>query len=98
MRALRRIVVCGALLLGACAPAPSSREGFELWLAQTPTRQESFARFEALLAREEVAGVVETFELWRADWHTPECLDEPYAIPPEESWDNIVPALRYVRD
>ena len=94
---------CGlvaALLLGACSVvAPvNDRATFDRWLAVDPPRSESFRRFEALLAREGVADVVPSYELWLTDQNGPKCDAEPFIAPPEETWLHILPALRFIRD
>lgn len=95
----RAVVVAIALLLSACTQiVPSGPREFERWLAADASRAPAFERFEALLAREGVDGVVETRELWLADRMRPECVVEPFVMPPEEMWPHIMPALRYIRD
>lgn len=95
----RALVLAIALLVSACTQtSPSGPREFERWLADDPARAPAFERFEALLVREGVDGVVEARELWLADRMRPECLVEPFVMPPEEVWPHIVPALRYIRD
>jgi hypothetical protein len=36
--------------------------------------------------------------LWLTDQIRPECALEPFVLPPEAEWTNIVAALRYIRD
>ncbi|MBX9747746.1 MAG: DUF4880 domain-containing protein [Hyphomonadaceae bacterium] len=96
---MRAFVLAFALLLSACtASVPSGRAEFERWLAADPDRPAVFARFEALLTREGVAEVVPARELWLTDRMAPECVVEPFVMPPEELWPRIVPTLRYIRD
>jgi len=86
------------IALPVSAPA-NSKAAFDRWLAQEPERAQAFARFEAFLAQEDVAAVVEPWQLARIDaFFARECEVEPFLIPPEESWPNVVPALRLVRD
>ncbi len=93
------LVLAIALLLSSCTQTvPSGPREFERWLAADSSRAPAFARFEAFLAREGVADVVEARELWMADRMRPECVVEPFVMPPEETWLHIVPALRYIRD
>lgn len=93
------LVLALALFLSACTQAvPSGPREFERWLAADASRAPAFARFEALLAREGVADVVEARELWLADRMRPECIVGPFVMPPEEMWPHIVPTLRYIRD
>jgi hypothetical protein len=89
-----------ALALASCTPTavPAGPREFEQWLAADAARPEAFARFEALLQREGVAGVLEGRELWLTDRLAPKCVVEPFVMPPEVWWPRIVPALRYIRD
>ncbi len=90
------------LLREIVAPLPGaadSRLAFEGWLEEDPARGEEFARFTAFLAEEGVADVVEPWQLMRIDsYYARECEVEPFTIPPEELWPNVLPALRLVRD
>ncbi len=97
---LRRIIVALGLLLAACTPAtpPTSEAAFKRWLAASSDRAPAFARFEAMLRDEGVEGVVPNRELWLTDRLAPECVVEPFVMPPEEQWPNILPALRFIRD
>lgn len=80
------------------APA-SSKSAFDAWLADDVTRSERFARFEAFLREEGVADVVEPWQLARIDaFFARKCEVEPFTIPPEQLWPNVLPALRLVRD
>lgn len=97
-RALTSIAL--ALLIASCSLAPASepQDEFEAWLVASPARAQEFQRFEAMLERDGVSGVVPNRELWLTDRLNPECVVEPYTMPPEEFWPRIVPALRYIRD
>lgn len=86
-----------ASLAASCAP-PTNEAAFQRWLAADPDRAPAFAKFEAMLVREDVADVVPSRELWLNDRAAPECMVEPFVMPPEEDWPNIVPALRFIRD
>lgn len=80
-------------------PTANSRAAFDEWQAEAPDRAERYARFSAFLSDEGVADVVEPWELLRLDAYVAErCDTQVFAIPPEELWPNIVPALRVVRD
>jgi hypothetical protein len=89
-----------ALLTASCTPGapPTGEAAFRRWLAADPARAPAFAKFEAMLAREDVANVVPSRELWLTDRLAPECVVDPFVMPPEELWANIVPALRFIRD
>jgi hypothetical protein len=94
-------VISCALFLASCTAvfAPdSSVAGFQRWLDADATRGEAFARFETSLRDAGVGEVVANYQLWRVDRIAPQCIQAPYAIPPESTWANIVPALRFLRD
>ena len=84
------------------APLPGmadSEMAFESWLEERPERGEQYARFTAFLAEEGLAEVVEPWQLMRIDsYYAAQCETEPFTIPPEELWPNVLPALRLVRD
>ncbi len=95
----RALALAIALMISACGQfGPATPRAFERWIAADPARAGSLARFETLLAREGVADVLPVRELWFVDRINPECVVEPFIIPPEETWPNIVPTLRYIRD
>lgn len=100
MKTLRAIVVgsCALLLNGCALPPPDSEAAFQRWLGAVPDRAAAFARFEEMLKREAVASVVSNYELWLSDRLARECVVEPFTMPPEEIWTNIVPALHFIRD
>lgn len=58
----------------------------------------TFADFEAHLQAAGVAEVVPPWTLWRqgTDWRSVE--QPPFAVPPRDTWDAMVPTLRVVRD
>jgi hypothetical protein len=97
-----RYAFCALLVLtlASCAPQSGriSERDFQRWLAAEPARAAAFARFEEMLLREGVADVVPMRELWLTDRIAPECVVEPFTMPPEVMWPNIVPALRFIRD
>ena len=96
---MRAALLCLCFLLVNCSSAPPDPQtAFETWLAAQPDRAARFERFEAMLRREGVADVVPNRELWLTDRKDPECVIEPYTMPPEELWPRIVPALRFIRD
>ncbi|MEL7738381.1 D-Ala-D-Ala carboxypeptidase family metallohydrolase [Citromicrobium bathyomarinum] len=84
-------------------PHSASRTAFDRWLEEgpedEPDRAERYARFSAFLAEEGVGDVIEPWQLSRLDAYVAErCETDVFAIPPEDLWPNIVPALRLVRD
>lgn len=77
----------------------SSQEAFARWLQDDAGRAESFGRFEAYLEAEGVSGVVPGWQLLRIDANLAARCDHPaFAMPSEDLWPRIVPALRLVRD
>lgn len=97
---MRGLVAAVSLLLASCVSpsTPVDEATFQRWLAAAPDRVAAFARFEDLLQREGVADVLPNRELWLSDRLAPECVVEPFTMPPEELWPNVVPALRFIRD
>jgi hypothetical protein len=92
-------VALAALLITSCSLEPAnSEENFHRWIEADAARTASYERFEALLTREGVSGVVPAYELWLTDRLRRQCVTGPFMPPPEEAWDNIVPALRFIRD
>jgi hypothetical protein len=97
---MRRLLIALMVFVAGCAPqaAPAGPSEFERWLSADAWRAPAFARFEAMLEREGVADVVPPRELWLTDRLAPQCVVEPFTMPPEEMWTHIVPTLRFVRD
>ncbi|WP_135210633.1 D-Ala-D-Ala carboxypeptidase family metallohydrolase [Vitreimonas flagellata] len=97
---MRRWLIALMLFVGACTSeiTPAGQSEFERWLSAHASRAPAFARFEAMLEREGVADVVPARELWLTDRLAPQCVVEPFTMPPEETWPHIVPTLRFVRD
>ena len=84
---------------GIVPGAANSEIAFEAWLAENPEREERFAAFTAFLADEGLADVVEPWQLMRIDsYYARRCETDPFAIPPEELWPNVLSALRLTRD
>lgn len=81
------------------AVSPTSEAAFESWLAKEADRATEFREFEAFLVSEGVGNVVPAWQLTRVDaFYAGRCEISPFAIPPENLWQNIVPALRLVRE
>lgn len=77
----------------------SSQAAFERWLAAEPEGSATFARFERFLQAEGVGDVVPNWQLLRVDaTFAARCELGHFAMPPEDLWPRIVPALRLVRD
>ena len=90
-----------ALMLASCeapvGPVATEHE-FGSWIAEESGRAERFARFEAALRNANVADVVPAYDLWMMDRLRRRCMRALFVEPPEESWDNIVATLRFIRD
>lgn len=85
--------------VGIVPGVANSRIAFEGWLEEEPERAEQFGRFTAFLAEEGLSDVVEPWQLMRIDvFYARRCDTDPFTIPPEELWRNVLPALRLVRD
>ena len=83
---------------------PSSAGAFNRWLFSvhphnTGVKARAYARFQTYLESKGVAGIVPTWQLWRVDaYYARRCETEFFAIPPTESWSEIVPVLQLIRD
>ncbi|MXO90777.1 D-Ala-D-Ala carboxypeptidase family metallohydrolase [Pontixanthobacter aquaemixtae] len=78
---------------------PDGEAAFERWLVAGPDRASEFQKFETYLRSVGVGDVVPAWQLTRIDgYHAAECVLDPFAVPPDDLWPNIVPALRLVRD
>lgn len=86
------------LLMASCGPPAPTQDAFVDWLAAEDGRAQAFARFERMLEREGVSDVVPNRELWMVDRIILRCATQPFSMPPEEMWPQIVPTLRYLRD
>lgn len=74
-------------------------QAFNHWLEADPSRASRFAAFEAFVLNAGVGQVVPAWQLAQVDAQYAERCDlDPFAIPPEEQWPNVVPALQLVRD
>lgn len=89
-----------AVPLGEVVPGmANSRPAFEAWLEEDPERSAQFARFRGYLVEQGLADVVEPWQLMRIDtFYASRCETDPFLIPPENLWPNVLPALRLVRD
>lgn len=80
-------------------PGPSSQQAFDRWVEDQPRRAEAYDQLRRFLDAEGVGDVVPVWQLLRVDGNYASLCDAEYfVIPPRELWDNIVPALRLVRD
>lgn len=72
--------------------------GYRLWAARGSWRLGQVRQFHDYLTASGVSFVAPTWQLLRtaSDWRR--CGAEPFEIPPQDEWPNIVNTLRYVRD
>lgn len=80
--------------MSSCEPAGKSE--FDRWLAQGNHRNEA-AAFDRFLKREKADKVIPLMQLLRSDTQWRRCGAEPFEIPPEKMWSNIVPTLKLVQ-
>lgn len=108
---MRWILVLALLLSGVSAPAQAPRfdpaadyitpgqdePGYRAWVAADPARGPAVAAYYAFLTQRGVAGIVPTWQLLRTatDWRA--CAAQPFEVPPEALWSNLVETLAYVR-
>jgi hypothetical protein len=53
---------------------------------------------QAYLNQESVDGIIPLHQLLRSDVKWRQCGAEPFAVPPNELWPNMVPTLTLLRD
>lgn len=72
--------------------------GYRQWIAASPWRAGQVKSFHDYLTASGVSYVAPTWQLLRtaSDWRR--CGADPFEIPPQDEWPNIVNTLRYVRD
>lgn len=72
--------------------------GYRRWITNAPWRAGQVRMFHDYLTASGVSFVAPTWQLLRtaSDWRR--CGAEPFEIPPQDEWANIVNTLRYVRD
>jgi hypothetical protein len=72
--------------------------GYRQWIARGPWRSGQVRLFHDYLTASGVSYVAPTWQLLRtaSDWRR--CGAEPFELPPQDEWPNIVNTLRYVRD
>jgi hypothetical protein len=76
--------------------AGQDEPGYRNWYLASPVHPLRVRAFNAYLTANGVGGVVPTWQLLRtaSDWH--KCSGQPFEVPPNEHWPNIVHALRFV--
>ncbi|WP_344708469.1 D-Ala-D-Ala carboxypeptidase family metallohydrolase [Sphingomonas humi] len=78
--------------------AGQDEPGYRQWIVSQPWRSAQVRQFHDYLTASGVSYIAPTWQLLRtaSDWR--KCGAEPFEIPPQEEWANIVNTLRYVRD
>ncbi len=72
---------------------------FGRWLEEDVERVAKYRSFQAFLRERGADDIVPTWQLMRVDaFYAAKCELSPFAIPPENLWPNVVPALKIVRD
>ena len=78
--------------------AGQDEPGYRSWYLAMPSRAIEVKAFNTYLTTYQVAGVVPTWQLLRTATAWEKCGAQPFEIPPNSEWPNIVQTLRYVRD
>lgn len=92
------------LLAISCLTLPSCGKSVEADAArfaqwtQQGSNQADTAVLQNFLAREGVGGVVPIRQLLRSDTEWRRCGAEPFDVPPQRYWPNMVPTLKLIRD
>lgn len=78
--------------------AGQDEPGYRQWIVAAPWRAGQVRLFHDYLTQSGVSFVAPTWQLLRtaSDWRR--CGADPFEIPPQNEWANIVNTLRYVRD
>ncbi len=76
--------------------AGQDEPGYRAWISANPVRPIRVKAFNDYLVTNGVGGVAPTWQLIRtaSDWQ--KCDEQPFEVPPNEHWPNIVQALRYI--
>lgn len=74
-----------------------SNEAYEIWLHQSPNRIEAKNKFERFLLRNQVFGVLPTYQILRSASMAKECNESAFEIPPNKYWSNIVTTLKFIK-
>lgn len=83
-------------LLGSCTPTVDHRTRFEQWAEQP--QQTGLAEYRRYLEQQQVADVVPLPELLRSSRRWRECAAAEFSLPPRNTWSNLVPVLRALRE
>ena len=72
--------------------------GYRYWLSRDRARLPLVQRLDAYLTREGVLDVVPTWQLLRTASSWRRCGAQPFEIPPDEAWPELVDTLKILRD
>lgn len=72
--------------------------GYQRWALAAPERAVQARTLYGYLLAHKVAGVVPTWQLTRTASSWQRCGAQPFEVPPENEWPNLVETLKYVRD
>lgn len=74
-----------------------SNEAYQIWLNQSPQRIDAKNKFERFLLRNQVFGVLPTYQILRSASMAKECNESAFDIPPNKYWPNIVKTLKFIK-
>lgn len=97
-----KLIALSALLaarLNSCGVGPTEPDvsDYQTWIAK-PDHEKAAKKLQTFLNQQGVGEVVPLYQLLRSDTQWKLCGAEPFNVPPEALWPDIVPALRIVRD
>lgn len=72
-----------------------SEESFENWRHSNPDNTIAVERFESYLARNNVFGVLPTYQILRTASMAKDCNQSAFEVPPNKFWPNIVTTLEF---
>jgi hypothetical protein len=72
--------------------------GYQQWVLAAPDRAAQVRGLYGYLLAHNVGGVVPTWQLTRTATSWRSCGAQPFEVPPESEWPNLVETLKYVRD
>lgn len=91
--------MAAAMTLSPSFRNTTATDSFDSWLNKIPTRRADVRAFEAFLAQQGVAGVLQTRQILLNDDTWSAChMDGPYSLAERAYWPHIVGTLRYIRD
>ena len=76
--------------------AGQDEPGYRAWATADPSRPPAVASFYAYLVQRGVAGVLPTWQLLRSASAWQRCGAQPFEVPPETLWPNLIETLNYI--